>query len=83
MKILVFGAGVLGCNLALEFLLAREGREAAGTGSWAESRKTACGSKTNSHPGCAALCLCRPLRNYGAVSPAKNIKLPLRNPQRE
>lgn len=32
MKILVFGAGVPGCNLARNFFCAREGREAAGTG---------------------------------------------------
>ena len=33
MKILVFGAGVLGCNLARNFFRAGKGRHAAGAGS--------------------------------------------------
>lgn len=46
MKILVYGAGVLGCNLARNLFRAGKDVTLLARGNWAEEiRKTACGSR--------------------------------------
>ena len=70
MKILVFGAGVPGCNLA--------------RGSWAEEiQKNGLRNKDKFSPRmCCSLSMPPSPESWRCFS-AKNIKLPLRNPQRE
>ncbi len=48
MKILVYGAGVLGCNLARNLFHAGKDVTLLARGNWAaEIRRTDCGSRTN------------------------------------
>ena len=51
MKILVFGAGVLGCNLAKNLFRAGNDVTLLARGSWGRKfRKTACGSRASFLP---------------------------------
>lgn len=53
MKILVFGAGVLGCNLARNFFRAGKDVTLLARGAWGESiKKTAFGSRISFRPAC-------------------------------
>lgn len=53
MKILVFGAGVLGCNLANNLFRAGKDVTLLARGSWGRSSKrTGCGSNISFRPGC-------------------------------
>ncbi len=61
MKILVFGAGVLGCNLANNLSAAGKDVALLARGSWAEEiQKTACASRISCRPAprCAAFRWC-------------------------
>lgn len=50
MKILVYGAGVLGCNLARNLFRAGKDVTLLARGNWAEEiRKMGCGSKISFH----------------------------------
>lgn len=70
MKILVFGAGVPGCNLA--------------RGSWAEEiQKNGLRNKDKFTPRMCCSLSMPPSPELWRCFSAKNIKLPLRNPQRE
>lgn len=70
MKILVFGAGVPGCNLA--------------RGSWAEEiQKNDLRIKDKFSPRMCCSLSMPPSPELWRCFSAKNIKLPLRNPQRE
>lgn len=70
MKILVFGAGVPGCNLA--------------RGSWAgEIQKNGLRNKDKFSPRMCCSLSMPPSPELWRCFSAKNIKLPLRNPQRE
>lgn len=70
MKILVFGAGVPGCNLA--------------RGSWAEEiQKNGLRNKDKFSPRMCYSLSMPPSPELWRCFSAKNIKLPLRNPQRE
>jgi hypothetical protein len=70
MKILVFGAGVPGCNLA--------------RGSWAEEiQKNGLRNKDKFSPRMCCSLSMPPSPELWRCFSAKNIKLPLRNPQRE
>ena len=70
MKILVFGAGVPGCNLA--------------RGSWAEEiQKNGLRIKDKCSPRMCCSLSMPPSPELWRCFSAKNIKLPLRNPQRE
>ena len=70
MKIPVFGAGVPGCNLA--------------RGSWAEeSQKNGLRNKDKFSPRMCCSLSMPPSPELWRCFSAKNIKLPLRNPQRE
>ena len=70
MKILVFGAGVPGCNLA--------------RGSWAEEiHKNGLRIKDKFSPRMCCSLSMPPSPELWRCFSAKNIKLPLRNPQRE
>lgn len=70
MKILVFGAGVPGCNLA--------------RGSWAEGiQKNGLRIKDKFSPRMCCSLSMPPSPELWRCFSAKNIKLPLRNPQRE
>lgn len=54
MKILVFGVGVLGCNLARNFFRAGKDVTLLARGEWGESipKKTAFGSRISFRPAC-------------------------------
>lgn len=53
MKILVFGAGVLGCNLARNFFRAGKDVTLLARGAWVRaSKKTAFGSRISFRPAC-------------------------------
>ena len=70
MKIPVFGAGVTGCNLA--------------RGSWAEEiQKNGLRNKDKFSPRMCCSLSMPPSPELWRCFSAKNIKLPLRNPQRE
>lgn len=70
MKILVFGAGVPGCNLA--------------RGSWAEEiQKNGLRIKDKFSPRMCCSLSMPPSPELWRCFSAKNIKLPLQNPQRE
>lgn len=70
MKILVFGAGVPGCNLA--------------RGGWAEEiQKNGLRIKDKFSPRMCCSLSMPPSPELWRCFSAKNIKLPLRNPQRE
>lgn len=52
MKILVFGVGVLGCNLATNLFRAKKDTTLLARGAWVEEiRKTVCESRANSRCG--------------------------------
>lgn len=56
MKILVFGAGVLGCNLARNFFRAGKDVTLLARGAWGESdKKTAFGSRISFRPACRSV----------------------------
>lgn len=56
MKILVFGAGVLGCNLARNFFRAGKDVMLLARGAWGESiRKTAFGSRISFRHACRSV----------------------------
>lgn len=84
MKIPVFGAGVLGCNLARNFFRAGKDVKLLARGSWAEGiQKNGLRIKDKFSPRMCCSSSMPPCPELWCCFSAKNIKLPPRSPQRE